>query len=127
MSNADKQTPEHASSNCYCRTVFYVEAVPSSVDYYQNRLGFREMWRHDTAAARVERDGLELILYQDPQKAGNGLVFLSLDKGESLELAEEFKANGVRVDEAHWGMKILLVSDDVGNLLYFTDDEVVNS
>ena len=74
------------SDQWYARPVLFVADIDRSIDFYVKQLGFTEAWRYEEEAkayvAQVERKGCELILSsQWPDKAGNGLIFISLDVG----------------------------------------------
>ena len=110
----------------YCRTVFFVEDIQQSIDFYGERLGFSERWKHEDVAAQVDREGLELILNRDGQRAGKGRVFLSLGPGQTHRLEKELRSSGTEVSFTRWGMNVMVVADPDGNELYFTDDELTD-
>ena len=127
MSNPNDQIDENeegSPSNWYCRTVFFVQDVEKSVDFYQRRLGFSHKWNHEDMAAQVARNGLEIILFKDAGKSGKGRIFMSLGAGQVRKLEKEFEATGLEVSFREWGMNVMTVADDVGNELYFYDDEL---
>ena len=114
------------SKGWYSRPVFLVTDVERSLAHYTDRLGFAEQWRYDEdgllVATQVQRDGLEIILNRDVERAGGGRLFMSLDRGQTRQIVEGFRAVGVQVEEGHRGMPIMYVTDDDGNELFFYDD-----
>lgn len=128
MSDIEDQTgsEEARGDNWYCRTVFFVKDLATSVGFYQQQLGFKEEWRHEQAAAQVVRNGLEIVLCQHPARSGKGRVFISLDAGQTRELEKEFTASGVEVSFVQWGMTVMAVADEDGNELYITDDAIAH-
>ena len=106
--------------------MFFFEEIQQSIDFYGARLGFSERWKHRHVAAQVDRDGLELILNRDGQRAGKGRVFLSLDPGQTHRLQKELESSGAEVSFARWGMNVMVVADPDRNELYFTDDELTD-
>ena len=110
-------------------TVF-VANMDASLKFYVDRLGFTSPWRYDEGGkvfvAQVERDGIAIILASNwPEKAGKGLVFVSLN----LEVKEmvaaldalraELEAKGVTVKDGSWGYRLLVIDDPDGNQLFF--------
>jgi catechol 2,3-dioxygenase-like lactoylglutathione lyase family enzyme len=112
----------------YARTVFLVRDVNRALAYYIDNLGFSEQWLHEDEgqliAAQVNRDGLEIILNRDHDRAGKGRVFMSLARGQVRTVMDDFSSRGAEVFEGHWGMPIMFVRDCDGNELYFHDDEL---
>lgn len=116
----------------FARPVLSVADVDRTLDFYVNRLGFTQAWRHieeaKTLAAQADRQGCALIFStQWPEKIGKGLMFISLnvdaapaDAGAALDkLRTEFEGKGVEVKEGWWGYRLLIVRDPDGNELYF--------
>jgi uncharacterized glyoxalase superfamily protein PhnB len=114
----------------FARSVFHVKDVDASLKFYVDRLGFTSPWRYDEGGkvfvAQVERDGIAIILASNwPEKAGKGLVFVSLN----LEVKEmvaaldalraEFESKGVSVKDGSWGYRLLVIDDPDGNQLFF--------
>ncbi len=112
----------------YARHVFFVRDVNQALSHYIDPLGFSEQWRHgdesQPVAAQVNRDGLEIILNRDDDRAGKGRVFMSLTRGQVRTVMDDFRSHGAGVSEGSWGMPIMFVSDCDGNELYFYDDEL---
>ena len=109
------------------RHVTYVEA---SLRFYVDRLGFTSPWRCDedgrASVAQVDRQGCALILTDHwPEKAGKGLMFLSLSAEREAQITAwdkpraELEAKGVPVKDGSWGYRLLVVDDPDGNQLYF--------
>ena len=111
----------------YSRTVFFSKDVKKSLQNYERDFGFTAKWQYDEegtlVAAQVNRNGLEIILNLNQQKAGNGLVFMSLGNGQVKALAEDLTKAGVEVSYGHWGMPVMILTDLDGNEMYFYDDE----
>jgi catechol 2,3-dioxygenase-like lactoylglutathione lyase family enzyme len=111
----------------YARPVLQVGDVQRSLDFYIERLGFTESWRHaedgQLLVAQVERDGCAIIFScQWPEKRGKGLMFISLGDG-SLEVMNaaraELEARGAPVTDGQWGYRLFVVDDPDGNQLFF--------
>ena len=117
----------------FARPVLHVTNVEASLRFYVDLLGFTSPWRYEdggrTRVAQAERQGCAVILSdQWPEKAGKGLVFISLNvEPETREaqvaaldaLRAEFEAKGVTVHEESWGYRVLVVDDPDGNQLFF--------
>lgn len=112
----------------YTRPVFFVADVARALDFYVSRLGFSEKWRHahdgQLLVAQADRDRCEVILScQWPDKAGQGMVFISLSRAAFAALPGELADKGVIANEGYWGYPVLIVSDPDGNQLYFPDPD----
>ena len=121
------------TTDWFARAVLHVSNTEASLRFYVDGLGFTVPWRVDwngrTHIAEVDRHGCALILSdQWPEKAGKGLMFISLNVEPSAHEAEvaavdalraELEARGVAVRDGHWGYKLLVVEDPDGNQLYF--------
>ena len=121
----------------FARPVLFVADIHRTLDFYVNRLGFTESWRHEddgkALVAQVDRQGCALIFSsQWPDKAGTGVMFVSLNVGAPTDqlnveaetavldaLRAELEGNGVRVDDGEWGYRLLVVRDPDGNELWF--------
>jgi catechol 2,3-dioxygenase-like lactoylglutathione lyase family enzyme len=122
-----------AMSEWFARAVLHVSSVEDSLRFYVDRLGFTVPWRYEeegrARVAEVYRQGCALILSdQWPDKAGKGLMFVSLNvepAGREAEVAAldalraELEARGVAVKEGHWGYRVLVVEDLDANQLFF--------
>lgn len=111
-------------SGWYARPVLFVADIDRTLAFYVQRLGFNVAWRHeeDGAAlvAEADRDGCALIFSaQWPDKAGSGLMFLSLDPPVLEQVRAELTAAGVAVTDGWWGYRVMIVTDPDGNQLYF--------
>jgi len=112
------------SDQWYTRPVLFVTDMDRAVDFYVKQLGFIQDWRYEEAGqawvAQVARTGCELILTsQWPDKAGKGLMFISLDVELLNALRAELEGRGVEVKEGHWGYRLMVILDPDGNQLYF--------
>ncbi len=114
----------------FARPVLHVVDVAASLAFYVERLGFAKPWQHDEdgkpVVAQVERQGCVLILSsQWSEKAGKGLVFVSLEGAPAAQTAAldalraELASRGVAVEDGSWGYRLLVVDDPDGNQLYF--------
>ena len=118
----------------FARPVLHVSSVEASLGFYVDRLGFTVPWRFDDEdgrphVAEVDRQSCALILSdQWPEKAGKGLMFISLNVEPPTHEAEvaavdalrvELDARGVAVKDGRWGYRLLVVEDPDGNQLFF--------
>jgi catechol 2,3-dioxygenase-like lactoylglutathione lyase family enzyme len=114
----------------FARSVLHVKDVDASLRFYVDRLGFTSPWRYDEdgkgRVAQVERDGVAIILASNwPEKAGKGLVFISLNLEVKATIAAldalraELEARGVSVKDGSWGYRLLVIDDLDGNQLFF--------
>jgi catechol 2,3-dioxygenase-like lactoylglutathione lyase family enzyme len=114
----------------FARPVLHVADVEASLRFYMDRLGFTSPWRYDedgkARVAQVDREGCAIILANTwPEKAGNGLMFISLNVELEMQVAAldtlraEFEAKGVAVKEGSWGYRLLVIDDPDGNQLFF--------
>ena len=112
------------SNEWFARPVLFVADIDRSVDFYVKQLGFTQNWRAEDAGktwvAQVSRQGCELILTAEwPDKAGNGLMFISLDGDVLNALRAELEGRGVDVKDGHWGYRVMVIVDPDGNEFYF--------
>jgi catechol 2,3-dioxygenase-like lactoylglutathione lyase family enzyme len=117
----------------FARPVVHVTSVEASLRFYVDRLGFTVAWRHEedgrARVAQVDRGNCALIFSdQWPEKAGKGLMFISLNvEPPSYEAAvaavdalrAEFEARGAPVKDGRWGYRLLVVEDPDCNQLFF--------
>jgi len=121
----------------FARPVLFVADIHRTLDFYVNRLGFTESWRHENdgkaLVAQVDRQGCALIFSsQWPDKVGTGVMFVSLNVGAPTDqlnveaetaaldaLRAELEGNGVKVEDGEWGYRLLVVRDPDGNELWF--------
>ena len=117
----------------FARPVLHVSSVEASLRFYEDRLGFTVAWRYEedgrARVAQVDRQGCALILAEHwAEKAGKGLMFISLNVEPETHRAEvaaldalraELEARGVSVKDGHWGYRVLVVEDLDGNQLFF--------
>ena len=112
------------SENWYSRPVFFVESVERAIDFYKEKLGFEESWRHGEAGTalvgEVTRSDCTLILNcQQPDRTGRGRMFISLDPEPLRNLRTELEARGAPVSDGWWGYDTMIVQDPDGNELFF--------
>ena len=117
----------------FARPVLHVSSVEASLRFYVDQLGFTIPWQFEEEGrvfvAQVDRMGCALILAEQwPEKAGKGLMFISLNvEPETHEAAvaaldalrAELEGRGVPVKEGRWGYRLLVVEDLDGNQLFF--------
>jgi len=117
----------------FARPVLHVTDVQASLRFYVDRLGFTSPWRYGedgrALVAQVDRQGCALILSdQWPEKAGKGLMFISLNTEQQTPEAQiaaldalraELETKGVPVKDGSWGYRLLVVDDPDGNQLFF--------
>jgi len=114
----------------FARPVLHVSDVEASLRFYVDLLGFTSPWRYEddgrVFVAQVDRQGCALILASHwPEKAGQGLMFISLNAEREAQIAAldalrgELEAKGVAVKEGSWGYRLLVVDDPDGNQLFF--------
>ncbi len=117
----------------FARPVLHVSSVEASLRFYVDQLGFTIPWQFEEEGrvfvAQVDRTGCALILAEQwPEKAGKGLMFISLNvEPETHEAAVaaldalrvELEGRGVPVKEGRWGYRLLVVEDPDGNQLFF--------
>ena len=114
----------------YARPVFFVSDCEASLRFYRD-LGFRPSWRHEVdgrlIAVQVNRNDAELILNENPRRAGGGRISVTLYPGQVARCAEAFAAAGVEARDDHWGMPVKVVTDPDGNDLVLFDDEMAET
>jgi catechol 2,3-dioxygenase-like lactoylglutathione lyase family enzyme len=117
----------------FARPVLHVSNVEASLRFYVDRLGFTVAWRYEeegrARVAQADRESCALIFSdQWPEKAGKGLMFISLNVEPQTHdaavaaldaLRGELEARGAPVRDGHWGYRLLVVQDPDGNQLLF--------
>jgi catechol 2,3-dioxygenase-like lactoylglutathione lyase family enzyme len=118
----------------FARPVLHVSSVNASLRFYVDRLGFTVGWRVEDEqghvdVAQVDRQGCALILAEHwPEKAGKGLMFISLNVEPETHdaavaaldaLRAELEGRGLPVKDGFWGYRLLVVEDLDGNQLFF--------
>ena len=117
----------------FARPVLHVTSVDASIRFYVDRLGFTVAWRYEAdgrvRVAQVDRGSCALIFSdQWPEKAGKGLMFISLNvEPPTYEAAvaavdalrAEFEGRGAPVKDGQWGYRLLVVEDPDCNQLFF--------
>jgi len=108
----------------YSRPVFFVQDAQASLSFFIDKLGFTRDWNHDedgrAFVCQVRRDGFELILAQDADKAGRGRVFISLDDEQIQALRTDIEKRKIPIRETHWGMPVIEILDIDGNEILFS-------
>ena len=122
MSNKDNQL-------WYTRSVFFVTELERSLDHYQNLLGFSQAWNYREGereiVAQVNRGtGCELILSEDPERAGKSRIFISLDADDLIAYQEELETKGIPLVRSWWGYPVIVIKDPDGNEMMFPSEEV---
>lgn len=113
----------------YTRPMMHVADVEACVDFYVDRMGFREAWSFNDEDGRkfvsqVDRDEAEIILCsQWPEKIGKGMLFIELTAEDWKALPVMLEDKGVASRWGWWGYRTLIVADPDGNELYFPDPE----
>jgi catechol 2,3-dioxygenase-like lactoylglutathione lyase family enzyme len=108
----------------YARPVFFVKDAQTSLGFFVDKLGFTLDWNHleegRAYVCQVKRDGFELILAQDADKAGRGRVFISLDDQQTKALVDDLDSRDIPVRRTQWGMPAIEILDLDRNELYFS-------
>ena len=108
----------------YSRPVFFVKDAQAALSFFIEKLGFTCDWNHEedggAFVCQVRRDGFELILAQDADKAGRGRVFISLDEGQTQALRADIEKRRIPIRETHWGMPVIEILDIDGNEIFFS-------
>lgn len=113
----------------YNRPLVFVRDCHRALDFYRDKLGFQEAWRHEDKGrlliVQVEREGTEFILTEQwAAKAGQAVMFISLnpevdDHAIIDTVRAEFEQRGAEVHEGWWGYRLVVIKDPDGNELWF--------
>ena len=108
----------------FSRPVFFVESVERSIDFYTDKLGFKLEARYEEGGVvlvgNVTRGDCALLLNcQQPEKAGKGRMFISLDLEPLRRLRSELEGRGAPIRDGWWGYDTMIVEDLDGNELFF--------
>jgi len=111
-------------SDWYSRPVFFVENDERSIAFYVEKLGFTQGFRYEEdgriLVGQVDREDCEIILNaQQPDKVGNGRIFVSTDLERLQKLRSEFEGRGAPIRDGWWGYDTMIVEDPDGNALFF--------
>jgi len=112
-------------SDWYTRPVIFVESVERAIDFYVDKLGFRESadrYCEDGTAlvGQVSREDCTLLLNcQQPAKCGKARMFVSLEPEVLDALRTEFVTRGAPLRDGWWGYDTMIVEDPDGNELFF--------
>ncbi|HLA73084.1 MAG TPA: glyoxalase superfamily protein [Steroidobacteraceae bacterium] len=108
----------------YARPVFFVKDAQDALAFFIEKLGFSPDWNHEvdgrTFVCQVRRDGFELILAQDADKAGRGRVFISLDDEQMRSLRADIEKRKIPIRETHWGMPVIEILDIDNNEIFIS-------
>ncbi len=113
----------------------HVKNVQASIDYYIDKLGFKQDWVHNNEdgspyIAGLHRDDIEIFVQQQNETRNFGVrLFIELAPTNLLTpLFEEFQARGATIVKAptmqSWGWTVMTVTDLDGNVLLFCGDEI---
>jgi catechol 2,3-dioxygenase-like lactoylglutathione lyase family enzyme len=115
----------------YPRPVLFVSDAEAAYRHYIDVLGFQHEWRHEEDGrlfvCEVGRDGVQIILQRDPDRAGKGRVFINPNHGESESETAKMKVRNADVTSGIWGMPVIIVRDPDGNQLFFNDDALMKT
>jgi catechol 2,3-dioxygenase-like lactoylglutathione lyase family enzyme len=110
-------------STWYTRPVFFVAEMKVSSDFYTGRLGFEEAWSFEDkgkkTVAQVTRGDCEIILAEEPERAGNGRLFVSLEPADLEALQKEIEEKSIDAERTWWGYPVIKILDPDGNELLF--------
>lgn len=101
--------------------IFNVDNVPSSIDYYVNKLGFTMDWDWEQPAtfASVSRDGINIFLCQQGQ--GQPGTWISIFVTDVDTLYDEYLQRGAIIRQPPtnfpWGMREMNIEDLDGHRL----------
>ena len=108
----------------YSRPVFFVKDAPASLAFFVEKLGFSVDWNHTEEGrafvCQVKRDGFELILAENADRAGRSRVFISLDAEQTSALLADLDRRQIPTRHSHWGMPVIEILDLDGNELVFS-------
>lgn len=112
------------SDGWYSRPVFFVDSVERAIEFYSEKLGFKEETRYEeqgiALVGEVTREDCALLLNcQQPEKTGKGRMFISLGPEPLRLLRAELEARGAPIRDGWWGYDTMIVEDPDGNELYF--------
>lgn len=112
------KTGQHVKFDCLT-PILNVSAMPASLDYYRDVLGFEIAWEwgDPTGFACVKRDGVELFLCENAQGQGSSWISIFVDNVDQLH--EEYIASGATIRQPPtnfpWGVREMNVSDPDGH------------
>ena len=108
----------------YSRPVFFVKDAESSLGFYKEKLGCSVDWNYQEEGrafvCQVSRPGFELILCQNPDKAGKGRVFIAVDSKQEADLRKEIEERKIDASDSWWGMPIIQILDLDKNELFIS-------
>jgi hypothetical protein len=83
---------------------------------------FREAWHEGDGAGsvcQVNRGECEIILCEDPERKGQGRLFIELTPAAIAELRREIAERSIASKTTQWGYETIQIDDPDGNELYF--------
>ncbi len=108
----------------YSRTVFFVDDTAAAVDFYCNKLGFKQDWDYHehgkVLVAQVSRNDIEIILNHDVSRAGSGRIYFELLDEQVQSLVDELGTDSPLLTHMSWGVPVTAITDPDGNQLYFS-------
>lgn len=112
----------------YSRPVLFVSNTEKARQHYMELLGFTEDWNAKDddriiVSQVVRGTDCELILCEDPQRAGNARNFVALDDDVLKDFVKELESKDVPIEQSWWGYPVLVVKDSDGNELMFPINE----
>jgi catechol 2,3-dioxygenase-like lactoylglutathione lyase family enzyme len=115
-------SPPAGGHRWYSRPVLFVADLDRALRFYLDALGFKKDWHSDDGAGdvcQVSRSDCEIILCEDPGRAGHGRLFIELTADGLRDLQRELKERSVPVRSVRWGYETTQVDDPDGNELFF--------
>lgn len=104
--------------------ILRVNDLDASIDYYENKLGFKQRWKWPYFAS-VGRDNVNIFLCQGGQ--GHPGTWISIFMKDVMPLYEEYKKSGAIIVEPPmnfpWGHCEFLVKDLDGHILRMGGDK----
>lgn len=108
------------------RTVFFVQDMPSAMEFYTNALGFTLDWTYEEKGRpyviQVSLLGFQIILNQKEtptdDRAGHGRIFLGLNEAQSIAILQHVQSKGIRAIYTHWGAPTMAIHDLDQNEIY---------
>jgi predicted enzyme related to lactoylglutathione lyase len=95
--------------------ILQVGDLQTSMEYYENQLGFKTEWTHGDPAsfASISRDGLMIFLQQGGHHGGPQVVYMVVNDVNAMH--DDIAARGAQVvdppQDRPWGMREMVVKD----------------
>ena len=106
----------------YARPVFFVSDVHRAARFYIDMLGFEKAWHEADGAGtvcQVNRGECEIILAQEPARAGKARLFVELTADGLADFRRELAERSVPNQQSWWGYDVIQIFDPDGNELLF--------